>query len=196
MSRSLRLTALLTALLTTPAFAAEEGGLLSINTGLMVWTVLIFLIVLFVLYKAAFPHILGAVEAREERIRDLLEQASRDREEAAALLATQKQEAEESRTRAHELLVEGREAGERLREDVLAQARREADEIAERAQRDIQAQVERAMEQVRRDAVDLAIAAASKVVERNLDDETNRQLVREFLDSVESPDAAAATAGV
>lgn len=195
MSRSLRLTALLTALLTTPAFAAEEGGLLSINTGLMVWTVLIFLIVLFVLYKAAFPHIIGAVEAREERIRDLLEQASRDREEAAALLATQKQEVEESRTRAHELLVEGREAGERLREDVIAQARREADEIAERAQRDIQAQVERAMEQVRRDAVDLAIAAASKVVERNLDDETNRQLVREFLDSVESPDAAA-TAGV
>lgn len=194
MSRSLRLTALLTALLATPAYAVEEGGLLSINTGLMVWTVLIFLIVLLVLYKAAFPHILGAVEAREERIRMMLAGAERDREEAAALLATQKKEIEESRARAHDLLNEGREAGERLREDVLAQARREADDLAERAGREIQAQVERAMEEVRREAVDLAIAAASRLVERNLDEEGNRQLVRDFIARVDAP--AGATAGV
>lgn len=194
MSRSLRLTALLTALLATPAYAVEEGGLLSINTGLMVWTVLIFLIVLLVLYKAAFPHILGAVEAREERIRMMLAGAERDREEAAALLATQKKEIEESRARAHELLNEGREAGERLREDVLAQARREADDLVERANREIQAQVQRAMEEVRREAVDLAIAAASRLVERNLDEEGNRELVRDFIARVDAP--AGATAGV
>ena len=57
-----------------PAFA-QEGGLLDINEGLMVWTILIFLLVLGILYKAAFPHILGAVEAREARIRQLQEQA-------------------------------------------------------------------------------------------------------------------------
>jgi F-type H+-transporting ATPase subunit b len=194
MSRSLRLTALLTALLASPAHGQEDGGLLSINTGLMVWTVLIFLIVLLVLYKAAFPHILGAVEAREERIRMMLADAERDREEAAALLATQKKEIEESRARAHELLNEGREAGERLREDVLAQARREADDLVERANREIRAQVERAMEEVRREAVDLAIAAASQLVERDLDEEGNRELVRDFIARVDAP--AGATAGV
>jgi F-type H+-transporting ATPase subunit b len=195
MSRSLRLIPLLTALLATPAYAAEEGGLLSIDTGLMVWTILIFVIVLVVLYKAAFPHILGAVEAREERIRDLLDSAARDREEAAALLAAQKKEIEESRARAHELVAEGREAGERLKEDVLAQARRERDEMLERAHREVQAELERALEQVRRDAVDLAIAAATKLVQRNLDEEGNRQLVRDFLAEVGTPEAATAGAG-
>src|SRR5690606_70681 len=57
---------------------AQEGGLLEIDTGLMIWTVLIFLIVLGVLYKAAYPHILGAVEAREARISELLASAERD----------------------------------------------------------------------------------------------------------------------
>lgn len=195
MSRSLHLTALLTALLATPASAAQEGGLLSIEYGLMFWTVAIFLIVLAVLYKAAFPHILGAVEAREARIRELLESASRDQAEAAALLAEQKREVEETRARAHELVAEGRDAGERLREDVLAEARRERDEIVERARRDIQSSVDRALEQVRADAVDLAIAAASRLVERNLDDEENRRLVREFLEKVDSPREAAVAAG-
>lgn len=196
MLRSLGLAALLTALLSTPAVAAEEGGLLSIDTGLMVWTVLIFLIVLFVLYRAAFPKILGAVEAREQRIRELLESAARDREEAAALLAEQKRELEEVRARAHDLVNEGREAGERLREDVLAQARAERDEILERARRDIRAEMERAVEQVRADAVDLAIAAASRLVERNLDDEGNRRLVRDFLERVETREGRVVTAGV
>lgn len=195
MSRSLRLTALLTLLLAAPLHAAEEGGLLSINTGLMVWTVAIFLIVLFVLYKAAFPYILGAVEAREARIREMLESAARDQAAAAALLAEQKREVEETRAKAHELVAEGREAGERLREDILAQARIERDEIVERARRDIQADVDRAIEQVRADAVDLAIAAASRLVERNLDDEANRRLVRDFLASVDAPRAAGTPVG-
>lgn len=194
MRRSLTLTALLTALTASSAHAAE-GGLLSVNTGLMFWTIAIFLIVLAVLYRVAFPHILGAVEAREARIRELLESASRDQAAAAALLAEQKREVEETRAKAHELVAEGREAGERLREDILVQARQERDEIVERARRDIQSEVDRALEQVRADAVDLAIAAASRLVQRNMDDEGNRVLVREFLQKVDSPREAAIAAG-
>src|SRR5690606_14623935 len=74
MRTSLRLTALLLTTTASPVIA-QEGGLLAIDTGLMVWTVLIFLIVLAILYKMVFPHILGAVEAREAKIRDLLEEA-------------------------------------------------------------------------------------------------------------------------
>lgn len=185
----------MTALPASSAHAAQEGGLLSVNTGLMFWTIAIFLIVLAVLYRVAFPHILGAVEAREARIRELLESASRDQAAAAALLAEQKREVEETRAKAHELVAEGREAGERLREDILAQARQERDEIVERARRDIQSEVDRALEQVRADAVDLAIAAASRLVQRNLDDEGNRVLVREFLQKVDSPREAAIAAG-
>lgn len=170
----------------TPLYAAEEGGLLSINTGLMVWTVLIFLIVLAVLYWLAFPHILGAVEAREQRIRELLASAARDREEAQQILAQQKQEHEALRAQAQELFAEARAGGERIREDLLAQARREQEEMLARARRDIQAESDRAMDAIRRETVELAIAAAEKLVQRNLDDEQNRRLVRDFLGEAES----------
>ncbi len=89
----------LLALSVSPAFAAE-GGILTPEGGLMTWTIIIFGFVLFVLYKFAFPHILGAVEAREERIRELLAAAARDRDEAQVLLEEQKKEMEALRSRA------------------------------------------------------------------------------------------------
>lgn len=185
MHRSLRLAALLTLLAAAPARAQEGGGLLAVETGLIVWTVLIFGIVLLVLYKAAYPKILGAVEAREEHIRELLAAAARDRQEAQTLLEEQQRQLEEVRTRAQEMVAEGRTAGERVREDILGQARREQEEMLARARREIQQEMERVAEQLRIDTVELAIAAASRLVERSLDQEDSRRLVREFLEQVE-----------
>lgn len=187
MLKSLRLAALLTILFAAPAFGQEEaeGGLLSIDTGLMVWTVLIFLIVLFVLYRAAFPKILGAVEAREKHISDLLASAAKDRAEAQALLEEQKKERDATRAQVQELMAEGRTAGEKLREEILAEARAEQQELLQRTRRDIRQEMERSLAELRVQAVDLAIAAASRLVERDLDDEDNRRLVRDYLERVE-----------
>jgi F-type H+-transporting ATPase subunit b len=182
--KTLLLFGALSTLAATPAIAAE-GGLLTPEGGLMVWTLVVFLIVFLVLYKFAFPHILGAVEAREQRIRELLSAAARDREEAHELLERQKKEHEDLRAQAQEIFAEARASGERTREEMLAQTRREADEILERARRDIEAKTERALDVVRRDAVEIALAAAEKLVQRNLDDEENRRLVRDFLAQVD-----------
>ena len=196
MHRPLRLASLLLLLSASPLFAAEGGGLMDINTGLIVWTILIFVIVLVVLYKFAFPHILGAVEAREERVRELLASAARDREEAEALLAEQKREMEQVRARAQEVIAEARTAGERLREEIMAEARADREALVARTQREVEQQVDRAMAQIRADAVGLAIAAAERLVARNLDAEDNRRLVREFLVEMQAPGNAPATAGV
>ena len=187
MPKSLRLAGLLAILFATPALAQEEaeGGLLSIDTGLMVWTVVIFLIVLFVLYRAAFPKILGAVEAREKHISDLLASAAKDRAEAQALLEAQRKERDATRAQVQEQMAEGRTAGEKLREEILAEARREQQELLQRTRRDIRQEMDRSLAELRVQAVDLAIAAASRLVERNLDDEDNRTLVREYLERVE-----------
>lgn len=196
-AKSLRLTPLILLLSASPALAAEEGqgGLLTPEGGLMFWTLLVFGIVLAALYRFAYPYILGAVEAREQRIRDLLAAAARDREEAQALLEEQRREHEELRAQAQEIFAEARASGERTREELLAQARREQEELLARARRDVAAQIELAMDQVRRDAVELAIAAAEKLVQHNLDDEHNRRLVREFLGQAERR-AASVPAGV
>jgi F-type H+-transporting ATPase subunit b len=174
----------------TPAFA-QEGGLLDINEGLMVWTILIFLVVLGILYKAAFPHILGAVEAREARIRELLEQAERDREAAKAALADQQAQLEATRSQVQEYVAEGRAAGERVRDEIISDARRQADDLLVRTRNDLRQEFERAVDELRVEAIDIALAAASKLVQRNLNEEDNRRLVREYLADLETSSAAA-----
>lgn len=195
MRTSLRLLPLLLFLTATPVIA-QEGGLLDINEGLMVWTVLVFLLVLGILYKAAFPHILGAVEAREAKIRELLEQAERDREEARLALEEQSRQFEETRAKVQEMVAEGKGAGERVRDEIIADARRQADELLARTRRDVRQELDRALEELRHEAVEIALAAASKLIQRNLDQEDNRRLVRDFLTDVEESRPAPAAAGV
>jgi F-type H+-transporting ATPase subunit b len=192
---SLRLTPLLLLGVATPAHAAE-GGLLSPSGGLMFWTIITFVIVLAILWKLALPPILGAVEAREQQVRELIAAAERDRAEAQALLAQHSQQMEETRTRIQELVAEGRTAGERTRDEIIAQARVQADELMVRARRDVRQEQERALEQVRVEAVEIALAAASKLVERNLDQDDNRRLVREYLQELEGRPRQAVAAGV
>lgn len=191
----MKLTALLVTgglwlLAATPASAApaEEGGggLLTPEGGLMVWTLIVFGIVLFVLWKYAYPHILGAVEEREARLAALMASAERDRDEARALLEKQQQEHEELRSQAQEIMADARATGERLREEVLADARREQEALIARARRDIAVERENAMDAMRRDTVDLAIAAAERLIRTRLDDERNRELVRQFLAEAEN----------
>jgi F-type H+-transporting ATPase subunit b len=176
------------ALAASPALAAPapEGpvNLLSPSYGLMLWTVLIFIVLFVVLAKYAFPPILGAVEARERALQEAIDAAKADRAEAAALLARHRQELEGARTEAQRLIADGRAAGERLRNEMLEQTRQQQQELLDRAQRDIVAERDRAILMLRKEAVDLAIAGAGKVIERNLDDATNRQLIESFLATV------------
>lgn len=184
----------LSALATLPLLAAPllaqhgEGGaapsIMSPNGGLMFWTLLIFVILFFILKKFAFPPILSAVEARERALADAIEGAKRDRESAAALLAEQRAQIEAARNEAQRFIAEGRAAGEKLRADMLEQTRQQQEELLVRARREIDAERVRAVADLRREAVDLAIAGAGRVIERNLDDAGNRQLVESFLASV------------
>lgn len=171
-----------------PALAQEaEGGsvnLLSPSGGLMFWTLIIFVLLLLLLSKFAFPPILGAVEARERSLQEAIEGAKADRDAAAALMAQQRADLERARTEAQQLIADGRAAGEKLRAEMLEQTRVQQQEMLERARKEIGAERERAIQELRREAVDLAIAGASKVVEENLDSASNRKLVDTFLSSL------------
>jgi F-type H+-transporting ATPase subunit b len=179
----------------TPAHG-QEGGLLSPETGLMVWTLIVFAIVLTVLYKFVYPPILGAVEAREQQIRDLLAAAAKDRADAQVALEEHTRQLDETRAKIHELVAEGRTAGERMRDEIVADGRRQAEEIIVRARRDVRQELDRAMQEMRAEAVDLALVAASKLIDRNLDDDDNRRLVREYLTAIETSKGSRVVAGV
>jgi F-type H+-transporting ATPase subunit b len=194
--RTTVLAALSLTILATPALAAaqEEGhstDLLAPSGGLMFWTLLIFVGLLVILTRFAFKPLIAAVEDRERMLEEAIAGAKRDREAAARALAEQQAEIEGARNEAQRLIAEGRAVAEKMRTELLEDGRAQQQDMLERARREINAERERAVLQLRREAVELAIAGASKVIEKNLDGDTNRKLVQEFLTSVAESKAAA-----
>lgn len=168
------------------AAVQEEGGadLLSPNGGLMFWTIVIFALLLVILSRFAFKPMLAAVEARERSLQDQLDAAKRDREEAERVLADHRAQLEKGRGEAQKLIADGRATAEKLRNDLLEQTKAQQQEMLDRARREIETEKVNAIAALRREAVDLAIAGAGKVIERNLDNDANRKLVENFLGSV------------
>jgi F-type H+-transporting ATPase subunit b len=161
-----------------------QPGLMNLRVNLMFWTLVIFLILFFLLKKLAFPAILGAVESRERALQEALDNAKRDREEAQRLLDEHRRRIEDARGEAQKLIADGRAIAEKMRNDLIEQTHQEQQGMLERARREIETEKERAVAQLRREAVNLAIAGASKVIEQNLDNSKNRQLVEGFLSSL------------
>jgi F-type H+-transporting ATPase subunit b len=184
------LTAIAGSLATATQLMAQESAghepvnLLAPNTGLMFWTLIIFVVLFFVLRRFAFRPLTAAVEARERALEEAIQGAKRDREEAARQLAEQIKALEAARAEAQRVIAEGRTTGEKLRSDMLAQTKHQQQELLARARVEINNERARAIADLRREAVDLALAGASRVIERNLDDQTNRTLVESFLSTV------------
>lgn len=164
--------------------AAPKTNLLSLKSGLMFWTLVVFLILFFILGKFVFPKITAAVEAREKALEDAIEGAKRDREEAAKYLDEQRAAIEAARNDAQKILAEGRSTGEKLRAEMMEETRVQQQDMLDRARREIEAERNRAIAEMRREAVDLAIAGASRVIEKNLDQKSNRDIVEKFLSSI------------
>ena len=162
----------------------EKVNLLSPNGGLMFWTIVIFVLLLVVLSRYAFKPMLAAVEARERSLQDAIDAAKRDREEAERVLAEHRAQLEKARGEAQKLIADGRATAEKLRNDLLEQTKAQQQEMLDRARREIDTEKTNAIAALRREAVDLAIAGAGKVIERNLDNDANRKLVETFLGSV------------
>jgi F-type H+-transporting ATPase subunit b len=160
--------------------------LLSPNLGLAVWTILTFLVVLLILRRYAWKPILQSMEARERGIQRLIDDAEKERAEADALLAEYRRQLAGARDDAQRVLGEAKAAAERVREEMLERARAEAEGIVKRAGTEIDLERRKALAEIKEQAVGLAIAAAERVLEESLNDERHRQIVEDFLRSVES----------
>ncbi|HXO85685.1 MAG TPA: F0F1 ATP synthase subunit B [Gemmatimonadales bacterium] len=160
------------------------GGPFAINPGLIIWTLLVFVILLGLLWKFAFPSIVRSVEERERRIQKQLEDAEKANAEAQRLLEEHKKQIAAAHHEAQDILAKAKTVSQKEREMLLAKAREEYDGLLARARKDIDAEKEKAIQALRREAVELSIAAASRVIEANLDTDANRKLVTDFLESL------------
>lgn len=163
--------------------AAEGGGSgpFSVNPGLILWTWVVFLVFLFFFRKTFWVTIVSRAEEREKTIAGQLAEAERMNTEAKALLAEQQKASAEARGAAQSLLAEARAAAEKERAHGVEKARQEQEALLERARRDIAAERDKALVELRREAVDLALGAASKVIGQRLDGEADRKLVLDYL---------------
>jgi F-type H+-transporting ATPase subunit b len=174
------------AALATAQEAPGGGGLMSLQVNLMFWTLLIFVLLYFILSRYAFGPITAAVEKREKALEEALDAAKRDRDAAAKLLAEHQAQIDAARGEAQKLIADSRVVAEKMRTDLLDQTHREQQDMLERARREIDSEKENAIAELRREAVDLALAGASKVIEQNLESERNRQLVERYLSQLGS----------
>jgi F-type H+-transporting ATPase subunit b len=172
-----------------PEEAAPSGDLLTPVGGLMFWTLFTFLLLFGILGYFVFPKITAAVEAREKALEEAIEGAKADREAAAKALAEQQKQIEAARLEAQKIIVEGRQVGDKLRADMVEETHKQQQAMLERARQEIEAEKNNAIAALRREAVELAIAGASKVIEKNLDDQANRKIVESFLSSIPVPEA-------
>jgi len=171
--------------------AAESGppNLLMPQAGLMFWTLIIFVILFVVLTKFAYKPLFAAVESREKALEDAVEGAKRDREAAAVHLATQLANLESAKVEAQKIIADSRLTAEKVRADLLEQTKAQQTEMLESARRMIESEKVAAVAEMRAEAIDLAIAGASKVIDKNLDSAGNRQIVEGFLASLNTQPA-------
>ena len=155
-----------------------------INGGVIIWTVVIFVILFAFLWRWGYPALLRMVEERERRIQKLLDEAEKANAEAQRLLDEHKKQIAAARNEAQDILNKAKTVAQKEREALLSKAREEYEALLARARKDIDAEKEKAIQALRREAVELSIAAASRVIEANLDTDANRRLVTEFLESL------------
>jgi F-type H+-transporting ATPase subunit b len=155
------------------------NALIQVTPGLMIWTIVCFLITLFVLKRYAFGPVQKMIDERRERIRQSLEEADHARAEARELLEEHRKLLAGARSDADEILGEARRIAEanerRMREELEADRQRRLEET----RKQIEAETRRALEQIRLEVVDLSLLAATKVTRKSLDDADHKRLIEE-----------------
>jgi F-type H+-transporting ATPase subunit b len=181
--------------------AAEESGgnfLVSPEVGLMIWTLIAFVITLLLLRKLAFPRIADALDKRRRAIEESIDSAERTRVEADRLLAEYRERLREAREQADDILTRARKASDRVQEEAKVEAVNKREELMQQTRRDIEQETRRAIDQIRREVADLTVLATEKVTRKSLDDEDHRRLIEEALsefDFAALPGGGSATSG-
>jgi F-type H+-transporting ATPase subunit b len=183
--RDTLLQALLFAQETTTTAEEDEGSLIDVVPGLMVWTIVTFVLVLWFLRRFAFGRIQGMIDQRRDRIREALDEADKAREEARELRELVKKEREEALADREKILDESRRQAQRQLEQARDAADSDLRERLEKNREELEAENARLREQIRRDVVELTLLASEKVTGKVLDEEDQRRLIDETIAEVD-----------
>ena len=173
----------ITGLLPVVVQAAEEGGenLLALKWNLWVWTLLTFGVMFGILAKLAFKPIAEALDRRSLTIKKSIEDAEKQRAEAKKLLDDYQKQLAAARTEANKIIEEARGLGENVRKEVVEKANAEASALLQRSQEELQRQKEKGIQELKDTVASLSVQIASKVIEKEVDESTHRQLIESLI---------------
>lgn len=152
--------------------------------GSIIWTAAVFVVLLFVLRKWAWKPIVDALQAREDGIRGDIEEARKSRQEAQELLEQYRQQLDSARKEAQKLIGEASSRAEQLHEEKKKEVEIEARAMIEKAKSDIELERQKAAQELRREVVEIAITAASKIVGQALKPEDHRDLIEREIEGL------------
>jgi F-type H+-transporting ATPase subunit b len=155
-------------------------------TNELIWGSIAFITVFVLLGRLAYPAIKKTMDERTEKIRGSLDDAERTRSEAQTILEDYQRQLNDARNESNRIIEEARQTADQLRQDLMQRAESEVGDLRRRAQEDIQAAQQRAVADLRSQVSNLAIELAEKVVERNLDRDTNVALIESYINQLES----------
>ncbi len=150
--------------------------------GLLFWTVLIFLVLVFLLAKFAWKPILRMVEERTKNIEDALNSAENAKKEMAGLKAENEQIMKEARAERDKIVREAREMKDKIIEESKETAKAEADKILAQARKLIDDEKRAAMNELKDQVASLSIEIAEKILTKELSDKKKQaELIDDIL---------------
>ncbi|MFA5518278.1 MAG: F0F1 ATP synthase subunit B [Spirochaetota bacterium] len=163
---------------------AIQEGLLKVSPGLLLWTIITFVVLLLILWKAAWKPVVEALDARAEKVRSDIESADRARLEAEKLLNQHREMMAEAKNESATIIANGKSAAENIRNEIIEKANSEAKELSERVRKEIDLAKDKALSELKAEIVVLSTEIAGKIISKNLNPDDQKVLVQETLNKV------------
>ena len=166
------------------ASGSGNGSLLDVNPGLIIWTIVTFLILLFILKKVAWKPILSALNQREKDIKESLEKAEKAKEDAQRILDENQATLAKAEEESKKIIEQSRSYSETLKEQLLKESKEQAKKLIEDAAQEIDRKKDSAFEELKDQVAIIAVNAAEKIMKQNLDADKNKHIVDSYLKDV------------
>jgi F-type H+-transporting ATPase subunit b len=166
-----------------------NNPLVQLDPGLFVWTILTFLLLVFVLAKFAWKPLLKMLQDREDMVRSSLEDAEKAKSELERLNEESEAIMAKARSEAQSILADGKAAAEKVKDDIIAKSKEQANKIREDAGNQFQVEKDKAISEIKKEVVNLTLSVAEKLIQKNLSDADNKSLIEESLKKVQTYEA-------
>jgi F-type H+-transporting ATPase subunit b len=172
--------------ITLAVIASEggNGGLLDVNPGLMIWTVITFIVLLFILKRVAWKPILTALDKRENDIKESLAQAEKAKDEAKKILEENQANLAKAEEESKKIIEQGRTYAQSLKEQLIKDSKDQAKKIVDDASSEIQRRKDAAFEELKGQIAEIAVNAAEKIIKESLDAQKSKQVIDKYLNEV------------